>query len=234
MASKFGIQFDRSATFQLPTTIKLNDSIHPISLPVENGVKVAFIELLLDDCYGCLELKRRGLQIKTILDIGANVGLFGIAARSVFPDAIIHSYEPNQELEQYLTIQAKTARFDYFIEAVGLENGMISLDINEDSVQTRSKKDSTGNVLQTAFSEAIDRLGGKIDLLKMDCEGAEWEIFKDKKSWGNIKNLAMEYHLFEPNHTLGAVKKTITGLGFTITSLTQADKFGLVTATRTG
>jgi len=226
------VRFDRSAAFRLPDTIWLNGRTESLSLPDENGIKVAFIDLLLDDCYGCHVLRKRGEKVETVLDIGGNVGLFGIAARNAFPEATIHSYEPNKGLESYLTVQAEAAGFDYFMEAVGLEDGMISLDLNEDSVQTRSKLDSDGAIPQIAFSRAIERIGGRVDLLKMDCEGAEWEIFKDEESWKKVNNLSMEYHLFEAGHTELAVRQTIENLGFTISSFVHIDNFGLVRARR--
>jgi len=232
MASKLGVRFVRSASFRLPDSICLDGQMQKLSLPDENGVKVAFIDLLLDDCYGCRVLQERGTQIKTVLDIGGNVGLFGVAACNSFPDAKLHCYEPNRQLEQYLSVQAQSAGFNYFMEAVGLQNGMIFLDLNEDSVQTRSKQDSDGNVPQIAFRKAIERLGGKVDLLKMDCEGTEWEMFKDRDSWERVRNLSMEYHLFKPEHTEQTVKQTIDDLGFAITSFVHVDNFGLLTATR--
>jgi FkbM family methyltransferase len=232
MASKLGVHFDRSASFELPDSILLNGNKHILKLPNENGVKIAFIDLLLDDCYGCHNLKQRGTRIKTVLDIGGNVGLFGLAARNVFPGATIHAYEPNQKLEKYLVAQAKSASFEYFMEAIGLEDGMISLEHGDDAVQTRSKQDDTGNVPQIAFSKAIERLGGEVDLLKLDCEGGEWEMFEDKKSWQHIKNLSMEYHLFEPGQNEQKVKSIIESLGFRITSFVPIENFGLLTAKR--
>lgn len=231
-AVELRVRFDRSATFRLPETVWLNGRKERLSLPNENGVRVAFIDLLLDDCYGCHALKKRDGKINTVLDIGGNVGLFGIAARNAFPGATIHSYEPNKRLESYLAVQAEAAGFDYFMEAVGLDDGMISLDLNEDSVQTRSKLGSDGTTPQIAFAKAIERMGGRVDLLKMDCEGAEWEIFKDEQSWQKVNNLSMEYHLFEPRHTEQAVRQAIENLGFTISSFTHIDNFGLVLARR--
>ena len=35
-----------------------------------------------------------GLGVKTVLDIGANVGRFAITARKLFPDAHIYAFEP--------------------------------------------------------------------------------------------------------------------------------------------
>lgn len=231
-ADALKVRFDSSSTFRLPHKILLNGKQVRLSLPDEKGVKVAFIELLLDDCYGCHEFKRLGKKIETVLDIGGNVGLFGIAARSAFPEAKIHCYEPNINLESYLAVQAEAAEFDYFMEAIGLTDGVISLDFTEESVLTRSKRDCDGVIPQTAFAKAIERMEGKVDLLKMDCEGSEWDIFKDKESWQKINNLSLEYHLFEPEHTEQAVRQTIENLGFRISSFVHIANYGLVLASR--
>ena len=172
----------------------------------------------------CKWVKEEGLHntekflYPTILDISANVGFFGLIARKTFPSAVIHAYEPNPNLEQYLSVQAAVSDVRYFMEVVGRKNGTIQLDLNEDSVQTRLKQSTEGNIPQVAFSEATKRLSGKVDLLKMDCEGGKWEIFNDKESWKNVKNLSMGYHFFESGHTEQAVKDIIINLGFRITS----------------
>jgi len=230
-AANLGVRFSRCASFNLPSKMVINGKEIALNMPNENGIKVAFIDLLLDDCYGCHELRRKEPQIKTILDIGGNVGLFGIAARSVFPGAIIHSYEPNRSLEPYLMSQAKFSDFKYFLEAVGLENGSISLEYHEDSVQTYSIQDDDGDISQIAFRTAIDRLGGKVDFLKMDCEGAEWDIFQDKESWTKVEHLSMEYHLVS-EHTKDEVKTIIEKLGFKITLFKECSGFGLLSAER--
>jgi FkbM family methyltransferase len=231
-ACQLGVLFQRSAAFRLPHAIRLNGRMQHVSLPEENGIKVAFIDILLDDCYGCRVLEQKCETVQTVLDIGGNVGLFGIAARNIFPSARIHSYEPNQLLKPYLSVQAEAAQFDYFMEAVGLERGMISLALHEDSVQTRAVRDAEGHIPQVAFREAIERIGGEVDLLKMDCEGDEWTLFEDKHSWRHVKHLCMEYHLFHPGHTEQAVQTKLKGLGFEITSFAPIRHFGLVTASR--
>ena len=143
VAVKLGIRFNRCSTFVLPEQIVIKGQHHRLSLPDEHGIKVAFIDLLLDDCYGCRELDD---PVKTVLDIGANVGLFGITAREAFPDAIIHSYEPNPHLEQYLRNQARVGSFEYFMEAIGLESSKVMLHFKWDSVLTRTENDHNGNI----------------------------------------------------------------------------------------
>lgn len=233
-AARLGIRFDRCSTFHLPEQMVINGRRHQLSLPNENGVKVAFIDLLLDDCYGC---KRISEPVKTVLDIGANVGLFGITARLAFPDAVIHAYEPNPNLAPYLQAQAKAARFNYFTEAVGLDNGKVSLDYNEDSVQTRSLTDQSGPITQISFREAINKIGCSVDFVKMDCEGAEWELFRDIESWRRVRHLSMEYHLW-PDHAEKEVLDKMRELGFRVVnhapvvSHPPMEGFGLIIATR--
>ena len=75
MATKLGISFNRCSSFKLPCRIAINEKYHKLFLPDENGVKVAFIELLLDDCYGCRSLRQ---PVDTVLDIGANIGEYSL------------------------------------------------------------------------------------------------------------------------------------------------------------
>ncbi len=117
------------------------------------------------------------------------------------------------------------------MEAVGLENGRVSRDFNTDSVQTRSKNDNAGKIPQSSFREALARLGGDVDLVKMDCEGAEWDIFEDRDSWKRVQHLSMEYHLW-PDHTHNEVLEVVRHLGFQVREYKPIDNFGLIIASR--
>lgn len=231
-ARRLNVPFTRAASFALPASVRLDGRDAPIRLPDEHGVRMAFVELLLDDCYGLQRLVRRRENVATILDIGANVGLFGLAARVAFPQAAIHCYEPNAALEPYLAHQAKIARCDYFLEAVGREAGCVSLDVNiAESVHTSSRADSNGVIPQVALRTALDRIGGSADLVKMDCEGAEWEMLEDVAAWRNVRFLSLEYHLNSGDShdkIVGALAK----LGFRIERQTPVTGYGLVLARR--
>lgn len=227
-AKKLGVKFNRCASFKLPDHLTIGGNNKIVKLPIEIGVNVAFIDILLDDCYGLETLSH---PIRKVLDIGANVGLFGLAARNRFPEAVIHAYEPNIQLENYLEMQARAADFTYFMEAVGLEDGRVTLDLHEDSVLTRSKVDEAGSVTQVAFRKAIERLGGLVDLAKVDCEGAEWLLFQDSDAWQLVRNLSMEYHLW-PTHTHDEVREVVQNLGFEIKKQVPISDYGLLLASR--
>lgn len=231
-ARRLNVPYTRASDFTPPPTIRLNGLDVPLLLPKEHGVRVAFVELLLDDCYGLRRLARRGERVITILDIGANVGLFGLAARVVFPQAVIHCYEPNAALETYLAHQAKIARYDYFLEAVGREAGRVSLDVDPtESVHSTSYSDPVGAIPQIALRTALERFGGSADLVKMDCEGAEWEILEDLESWQRVRFLALEYHLnASADHDI--IRSILVKLGYTIKRQVQVTNYGLVFAKR--
>jgi FkbM family methyltransferase len=211
-AAKLGCSFRLSRSFEVPKTIDLGGRSIKLHLPAEHGVKAAFIDLLLDDCYG-LDAAEGGAE--RIIDIGANVGLFGIAARRRFPQARIDCYEPNRALEPFLQSHAREAGFEYYMEAVGLTHGKVDLELGADSVLTRSHASDSGSVVQISLSEAIARMGGRVDLVKMDCEGAEWEMFEDPAAWAAVSRVAMEYHLFA-EHTHHEACDAVRKLGFSI------------------
>ena len=227
-AKKLGLEFQRAANFKIPNNLLINGDRKSVSLPIENGVKVAFVEILLDDCYGLEELHQ---PILNVLDIGANVGLFSIAARNRFPQAVIHAYEPNPYLEKHLQIQADAADFDYFMEAVGREDGKVALEFQEDSVLTRSRVHEAGEIPQVAFRNAIERLGGSVDLAKVDCEGAEWLLFQDPEPWQSVHNLSLEYHLW-PDHKHDEIRQVIQNLGFQPKKQIPIENYGLLLASR--
>jgi hypothetical protein len=46
-------------------------------------------------CYQMLSaLRRQGLRFSTLIDVGANVGQFTVAAAKLFPGVTIHAFEP--------------------------------------------------------------------------------------------------------------------------------------------
>ena len=84
------------------------------------------------------------------------------------------------------------------------------------------------------FREVIERAGGKIDLLKLDCEGAEWELLEEESLWSGIQHLAMEYHLWaKPGTTVETLKRQLEKVGYRVRGIDQLSQdFGLLFASR--
>ena len=135
-------------------------------------------------------------------------------------------------MQGFLSNQAQVGRFSCFDSAVGLVEGRMSLDTSADSVQTRTHRSDEGEIQCVSFARAVAKLGGTVDLVKLDCEGAEWEILKDEKTWQNVRHLTMEFHLWA-GYTLEELKARVTQLGFKVQYCALSGKdFGLLTAGR--
>ncbi len=229
-ARKLGIKFNRVANFHLPQNLIVLGKRQNVNLPSEKGMDGEFIEVLLDDCYGVEQLDPSLIKV---IDIGANVGLFPIAARNRFPQAIIHVYEPNPNLETYLKNQSQIANFQYFMEAVGTGDGKVVLDIREVSGKSRSRVSESGDIPMISWKRAIERIGGSVDLAKVDCEGAEWSLFEDRDTWQLVQNLSLEYHLWS-GHTHAETRQVIENLGFRVRKQIPIDRwYGTILASRT-
>lgn len=228
-AHRLGFEFRRAGDFTLPTEIRVGSQNARLNLPQDEGTKTAVIDLLLDDCY---HLRKFSGNFKTIMDVGAHAGLFSLSARLAFPNAKIHAYEPNLRMKPFYSNQAKIGGFTVYDSAVGLAEGKVFIDFSEDSVQTRVHKGEKGEIRCMSFANAVAELGGTVDLLKLDCEGGEVEIMQDEKTWQNVQNLTMEFHLWA-GYTLEELKARVAKLGLKVrySELTGKD-FGLLVASR--
>lgn len=117
------------------------------------------------------------------------------------------------------------------MEAVDVEDSRVNLEFHGDSVHTRSTVDANGSVPAVAIRKVIDRIGGSVDFVKIDCEGAEWRLWQDYESWKNVKYLSAEYHL-QKNHSHDEAGSIVADLGFKILVQERADVFGLIRAIR--
>ncbi len=227
-ARKLGVWLGRTRTFQLPESVILNGQRTRVYAPDDAGTRLVFLEVLIADCYRLEDIQG---PVHTVLDIGANVGLFCLAARNAYPQATIHAYEPNPVLEKYLREQAATACCEYFMEAVGLDDGRAVLKTSNYSGLTRSAPAETGGIRRVAFAKTIERLGGRVDLVKVDCEGAEWEFLQDRDAWRRVRNVTMEYHLWG-EHSHDDIRGALIDTGFVIRHQDPFADSGLIFASK--
>ena len=214
---RFGVAYFRGSRFRAPSSVRLRGTNAPLIFPDEAGVSSDFVECFIHNIYG---LGQDLEKVERILDIGANVGFFSLAARGYYPEATIHAYEPNPRIQPMLRANAAKFKIEVFSEAVGGAAGKVSL--TDESVsnmaRTGPSQDADGNITQIRLDSALERIGGDVDLLKMDCEGAEWEMFRLANCWKSIRNIRMEYHLFN-GESVKQVVGALTDLGFKVTRL---------------
>jgi len=229
-ARRFGIRFLRRAAFELPEVIYLNGKKVPLASRKEHGAKIDAMVCFVEDDYGLSSLPHTP---RTILDIGANLGFFSMAARGYFPDATIHAYEPNPRIHSFVRANAVSAGFSLFSEAVGRADGEVFMVDSGDSNQASVAISGDGTpVTQTAFRNVIDRLGGEVDLAKIDCEGAEWELFECGEQWAKVRSLRMEYHLLSKWTFDDVVDRVCNQLRFRLLHHVSSGQWGTIWAER--
>ena len=128
----------------------------------------------------------RELAPRTVLDIGANIGLASVYYARLFPEARIYSFEPLPDnfrlLEKNIRGLENVRAFNV---GLGRENGQVLMN-------TSARPDNYGGasmygvdvdpgqsltVEVRAAREMLDELGlDQIDLIKIDTEGAEYDI----------------------------------------------------------
>jgi len=164
-------------------------------------------EVVLEDDYGISSLN----QGELIIDIGAHIGFFSICAgRKVGPTGHVYSYEPMNENFEILKYNIRQNGMQRVITpsklAVALHEGPMGLFISPDntgghgiirnaifsSVQIENIQATT---LRRIFKDNDIEV---CDFLKMDCEGAEWDIlFSSEDILPRIERMALEVHSFD-------------------------------------
>ena len=69
-------------------------------------------------------------------------------------------------------------------------------------------------------------MGGTIDFLKVDCEGAEWDFMRNRDAFARVRRIRMEYHLIG-RQTVADVAEMAERIGFRIDWLVPNQGFGI-------
>ena len=143
------------------------------------------------------------IEAKTVFDIGANIGVTAVILASVYKDATIHCFEPEPANFDLLTLNTEhlpnVIRYQQ-----GLDNSrghavlMGSDDpTNYGGFSTRippEKEAIKGCTVEIArMANMCDRLGTP-EIIKIDCEGAEYNILTDIPDISKVLWITGELH----------------------------------------
>jgi len=154
-----------------------------------------------------------------ILDCGANIGLSVIYLKSICPTATIVAFEPDKKNFSLLAKNIESHRLkniELKNEAVWKEDTTLSFE-SDGSMGSKiipDQKDGTTNSVQaTRLKNYLDR---KINFLKIDIEGAEFEVLQDiQDRLSIVENMFVEYHgAFDQNNELTTLFRIFTETGF--------------------
>ncbi len=165
-------------------------------------------QMFADDDYALNRYAREHhLEQLTILDIGAHVGAFTLRVCELLPNARVVSYEPSASsfafLAQNTADNGIGERVRLVSKAVGAETGTLVLyegsqaSCISSTVAERAPRPSRTFVVPSiSFDDVTAAINGDIDLVKIDCEGAEYQIVRgsSREGWRRVRRIVMEYH----------------------------------------
>lgn len=163
----------------------------------------------------------------TVVDLGAHIGSFSVFASKKAVLGKVFAYEPSPENFKYLTENKKLNSLSnllIFNYAVAGSKRNLNLYINEGDSGENSiyKTDAVKSIKISAVSLPQifeENKISKIDFLKIDVEGAEYEILLNtpKKYLNKIEKIAMEYHdNVAPKHNHEELKKFLEKNSFEV------------------
>jgi FkbM family methyltransferase len=142
-------------------------------------------------------------DVKTILDIGANVGAASVYLAISYPQAQVYAFEPGRDalalLQKNMQLLRNVSVFPFGLHS---RNQTLSLfhgktDSVESSVFPSLRTDSEGEPTRlVCASEFLSEHGiERIDILKIDTEGCEVPILRSlSRHLPEVKVLYVEYH----------------------------------------
>ena len=169
-------------------------------------------------------LRAKEFQISSgdrVLDIGANIGTFTVAAAMAADTGRVFAVEPEAGnfavLRQNVELNRR-ANVELLQAAVGAAEGeaVLARDGNLSSLMW----DGSGGAeaVPVVTLAALIASMRTVDLLKMDCEGAEFDILYSTppESLRNIRRITMEYHNLGGKRTAAALQDFLTKNGFAV------------------
>jgi FkbM family methyltransferase len=173
---------------------------HPVYLRVRTTDIGMCGEILVKHLYGC----EFHSEPRSIVDAGANIGLASIFFANKYPDARIVAIEP--EASNFRMLKKNTARYPNVTPvqaALWNENCELELfdpEQGHSAFQMRSGSASATRLSNRVQAKTVDEIMSElnitaIDLLKVDIEGGEKEVFANPAKWiDRVGTIAIELH----------------------------------------
>lgn len=193
-----------------------------LSLRIDDSDIRVFKQIFVDNEYDSLNLPETA---KTIIDLGANIGLSALFFIKKFPTSRIVAVEPDAVnfsiMEKNLEKFSKSVSF--LQAAIWPTDGEVSLVEEDDDhnslgawgYRTEASNGNSGLSVKAVTIPTIMKQYGMdfVDILKVDIEGAEYELFeKNYEDWiDKVGLIIIETHdRFKPNSE-AMVRKALNG-----------------------
>lgn len=228
----FGIEKKSHVTFETKNNLKLKIRTKSTDL-----MALTNVWLIQEYVHNDFQIKKNDV----IIDIGAHIGLFSLFASQYCKNGKIFSFEPIKENFELLmdNINSNSIKnIHAFNLAVNKEGNKVKIFCKQDD----SAHSIFGEDTKTVFANAIslkrifdDNKIEQCDFLKIDCEGAEYDIIDSLpiEYFTKINKMIIEYHFADSKYELS--KKLISKIkdvGFIVETTPHYDDMGFLYARR--
>jgi FkbM family methyltransferase len=179
--------------------------------------------VLEEDILRCWQAAAKGAKV--ILDVGANAGIYSLAALAIQPNAIVHAFEPTPEIAARLRATAILNGLDHLHiheAAVHNKNGQATLKRCRGGLGTNEGMNFISQDLGDSGTERVqtvcvdqfcrDHSINHIDLLKLDIQGHEHSALEGAERLiksGNIGIIFLELNWAKSAGTTCAASESI-------------------------
>ncbi|MEK6968714.1 MAG: FkbM family methyltransferase [Nanoarchaeota archaeon] len=183
-----------------------------------------------------------------VIEIGGNIGAFAVRAASSANKGKVYTFEPDKNNFKMLVSNVALNYLNNvtaFNIAVSNKKGYADFHLSEKNSASHSLYGSNGHkktkVKTTTLKEIVEKHNiPRIDYLKIDAEGAEYEIILNAPDsiWKKIDKIALEYHdHLSHGHTYKELVNFLTSKGFKVRIagnplLRSITKIGIIKARR--
>lgn len=165
-------------------------------------------EIVKGDGYNLDGLSYRIKKAQTVVDVGANIGVFSALIHNLNPQCKIWAVEPNPH--NLSILRENIGSYAQILEYAISEKDEVVMALTDDgrintvSCRTEGNRSSLGNqafedqttiVKGISFTELCDIYNiGLIDILKIDCEGCEETLLANSDLKHRVKFIVGEFH----------------------------------------
>lgn len=158
-----------------------------------------FKEIFVDEIY---QFESKNNHKPVILDCGANIGIGCLYFKRIYPHCKIIAFEADSNIAMHLQNNMQKNKIDDVLViakavwinnegidfiADGADGGAILIKAEQDTIASQ-------NIDSTRLKDWLEK-EEKIDLLKIDIEGAELQVIEDcQNNLGHINYIFLEYH----------------------------------------
>jgi FkbM family methyltransferase len=142
-----------------------------------------------------------------VVDLGANIGLFALFLQWCAPGVRVHCFEPGAYaldlLRKNVALNGLESLVTIHPYAVSDRSGVVwlgdaTLSVARELRSATDDESDPGEKVQTVdLGRALELCGsGRVDLLKMDIEGSEYEVVcsAQPQAWEPVDRVAVEFH----------------------------------------